>query len=94
MKIFTIKILLATLLMMLSFTAPAQQKLEMKGTAIIGNKELPRVLYIIPWKSAQPVALTTPPFRSVLDEPFTTVERSSFKRKLELYQSLYPAQKK
>ena len=65
----------------------------MEGTAIIGNKELPRVLYIVPWKSAQPVELTTPPFRSVLDEPFGTIERSSFKRELEYYQSLYPQQK-
>ena len=65
----------------------------MQGTAIIGNKELPRVLYIVPWKSAEPVELTTPPFRSVLDEPFTMIERSSFKRELNYYQSLYPQSK-
>jgi hypothetical protein len=83
---------LAALLMM-PICVIAQQRLEMEGTAIIGNKELPRVLYIVPWKSAEPVELTTPPFRSVLDEPFGTIERSSFKRELKYYQSLYPQQK-
>jgi len=47
----------------------------------------------VPWKSAEPVALTTPPFRSVLDEPFSPIERSSFKRELNLYQKLYPLTK-
>ena len=88
-----IKTLLAVLMLVSSFSIFAQQRLEMEGTAIIGNKELPRVLYIVPWKSAEPVALTTPPFRSVLDEPFSPIERSSFKRELNLYQTLYPLTK-
>ncbi len=81
------------LMLTASMTAAAQQRLEMEGTAIIGNKELPRVLYIVPWKSAEPVALTTPPFRSVLDEDVGQVERSSFKRKLEIYQQLNSSMK-
>lgn len=88
-----VKMLLLVMLSMALWPALAQQRLEMEGTAIIGNKELPRVLYIVPWKSAEPVALDAPPFRSVLDEPFTPIERSSFRRQLDLYQSLYPTKK-
>ena len=69
----------------------AQQRLEMKGSAIIGNRELPKILYIIPWKSAEPVALKTPPFNSVLDEAFQPVERPTFKRQLNYYNEIYPA---
>ena len=69
----------------------AQQRLEMEGTAIIGNKELPKVLYIVPWKSAEPVALTTPPFISILDEAFHPVERSTFKRQHKYYNAIYAA---
>ncbi len=68
----------------------AQQRLEMEGTAIIGNRELPKVLYIVPWKSAERIALTTPPYRSVLDLVPQPVERSSFKRQVRFYQQLYP----
>jgi len=71
-------------------TIQAQQRLEMQGTAIIGNKELPKVLYIVPWKSAEPVALNTPPFNSVLNEAFQTIERSTFKRQINYYNSIYP----
>ena len=62
----------------------------MKGSAIFGNRELPKILYIIPWKSAEPVALKTPPFNSVLDEPFRPVERFTFKRQLNYYNEIYP----
>ena len=73
------------------FCAPthAEQRLDMEGTAIIGNKELPKVLYIVPWKSSEPIALSTPAFASVLDEPFQTVDRSTFKREIEFYNNIY-----
>ena len=70
-------------------SALAEQRLDMEGTAIIGNKELPKVLYIVPWKSSEPIAISTPPFNSVLDEPFQTVDRSTFKREIEFYNKLY-----
>ena len=80
-----------SLILLLSSTSIviAQQRLEMKGTAIIGNKELPKILYIVPWKSAEPIQLTTPAFNSVLDEVFQPVERSTFKRQVKYYNNLY-----
>lgn len=69
--------------------AQAEERLQMDGTAIIGNKELPKVLYIVPWKASEPIALSTPPFASVLDENFKPVDRSSFKRRVKYYNELY-----
>lgn len=71
----------------------AQQRLDMQGTSIIGNKELPNVLTIVPWKSAQPVSLGTLPFNSVLDEPPQALERSTFQRQLNLYTTIYTEKK-
>ena len=74
----------------LSCTATqAEQRLQMDGTAIIGNKELPKVLYIVPWKASEPVALETPGISSVLDEDFKPVDRSAFKRQVKYYNELY-----
>lgn len=70
----------------------AEQRLDMKGTAIIGNKELPKVLYIVPWKSAESISLTTPPYSSVLDEAFKPIERYTFKRQVNYYNETYPSQ--
>ena len=80
--------LYATVILFCS-AALAEQRLDMEGTAIIGNKELPKVLYIVPWKSSEPVALRTPAFNSVLDEPFQAVDRSTFKREIEFYNNIY-----
>jgi len=49
------KPLLPALLLMLIFSSSpdlvAQDSLQLEGTSITGNKELPMVLYILPWKS-------------------------------------------
>ncbi len=87
---FLAKFILSLVLLLSLNITFAQQRLEMEGTAIIGNKELPKVLYIVPWKSALPVTLRTPPFTSVLDEAFKTVDRTSFKRQVKYYNDLYP----
>ena len=71
----------------------AQQRLDMQGTSIIGNKELPNILTIVPWKSAEPVSLSTPSFDSVLDEPPHTLERSTFQRQLDLFTTIYTEKK-
>ena len=69
----------------------AQEKLDMEGTSIIGNKELPNVLYIVPWKSSKPIALQSPPFDSVLDEVLKPIERTTFKQQVKYYNELYSA---
>ena len=70
-------------------SAIAEQRLDMEGTAIIGNKELPKVLYIVPWKSSEPVDLGKPTFNSVLDEPFQMLDRTAFQRNIEFYNNTY-----
>lgn len=82
------RLLLISLVLVCS-GVPAQQRLEMEGTAIIGNKELPKVLYIVPWKSAEKTDLVTPPYRSVLDQALQPIERKSFNRQVEYYNQLY-----
>jgi len=68
----------------------AQDRIEMKGTSIIGNKELPKVLYIVPWKMAESIELKTPPFKSVLDDVLSPLERPAFQRQVRYYHNLYP----
>lgn len=81
-------IVLATFLLTCS-ALTAQERLDMEGTSIIGNKELPNVLYIVPWKSARSIALESPPFDSVLDEVLKPIERSTFKQQVKYYYELY-----
>jgi hypothetical protein len=63
--------------------AAAQDRADVDRTAIIGNRELPKVLYIVPWKKPMPGALSGRPVQSVLDEALAPVDREVFRRQVD-----------
>ncbi len=72
----------------LSATVSAAEKLDMEGTRIRGNQELPKVLYIVPWKQSEIPDLSQPPLESLIDEALTPVDRDVFQRKIRYYDAL------
>ena len=60
----------------------AQDRAELDRTQIIGNRELPKVLYIVPWKKPLPGDLSGRPPVSVLDEALAPVDRDVFRREV------------
>jgi hypothetical protein len=71
-------------------TALAQDRADIDRTQIIGNRELPKVLYIVPWKKPLPGDLSGRPLTSVLDEVLGPVDRDVFRRQVR-YDSLTQA---
>ncbi|HRI18564.1 MAG TPA: hypothetical protein PL196_08590 [Burkholderiaceae bacterium] len=65
-----------------SASAGAQDRADIDRTQIIGNRELPKVLYIVPWKKPLPGDLAGRPMASVLDEALAAVDRDVFRREL------------
>ncbi|KNZ32927.1 MAG: hypothetical protein AD742_09530 [Methylibium sp. NZG] len=63
--------------------ALAQDRAEIDRTRIIGNRELPKVLYIVPWKKPFPGELSGRPGGSVLDEALAPVDRDVFRRQVQ-----------
>jgi hypothetical protein len=70
----------------------ALDRLELDTTQITGNRELPKVLYIVPWKRADLGDLVGKPVNSLLDEVLTPVDRDVFKRENRYYRALAPAE--
>jgi hypothetical protein len=68
----------------------AQDKLELDATQITGNRELPKVLYIVPWKRSDLGDLVGKPVNSLLDEVLAPVDRDVFKRQNRYYDALKP----
>lgn len=68
----------------------AQDKLELQATQITGNRELPRVMYVVPWKRADPGDLSGRPANSLLDEVLAPVDRDVFQRQNRYYDALKP----
>jgi hypothetical protein len=68
--------------------ARAMDHLELDPTAITGNRELPKVLVIVPWKRAELGELTGRPANSLLNEVLEPVDREVFRRELRYFEAL------
>ncbi len=62
--------------------AAAQDRAELDRTQITGHRELPKVLYIVPWKKPEPLTMGGRPVASVVDEALAPVDREVFRRQI------------
>ena len=67
--------------------APTPDQADLDRSQIIGNRELPKVTYIVPWKKPGAGDLSGRPLVSVLDEALAPLDREVFRR-----QTRYDAQ--
>lgn len=67
--------------------ALAEDRVDLEATQIIGSRELPKVLYIVPWKEPLPTDLVGRPTQSLLDEALAPLDRDVFRREV-LYHAL------
>lgn len=70
--------------------ALAQDRADIDRTTITGNKELPKVLYIVPWKKPIPGPMASRPRTSVLDEALAPIDRDEFRRAIQYRAQLAP----
>jgi hypothetical protein len=85
------KSLAMLVLVALSAAAPgarAEDRAEIEGSKIIGSRELPKVLYIVPWKPPVAGDLVGRPVQSLLDEALAPVDRDVFRRQVQYHGSL------
>ena len=66
-------------------TAQAADRADLEGTQITGSRELPKVLYIVPWKQPLPTDLVGRPAQSLLDEALAPLDREVFRREVQYH---------
>jgi hypothetical protein len=66
----------------------AKDRLDLESTQITGNRELPKVLYIVPWRNAELGDLVGRPVNSLLDEVLEPVDRDVFRRQNRYFEAL------
>lgn len=59
---------------------------ELSGISIVGNKEAPKSLFIVPWKSSE-LGVETSLTSKLLDEKMQVVDKEVFERELDFYSS-------
>jgi hypothetical protein len=69
----------------------AMDSLDLGTTSITGNAELPKVLYIVPWKKSDLGDLVGRPVNTLLDEVLAPVDPEVFERHLDYYETLHGA---
>jgi hypothetical protein len=57
-------------------------RLQLNTATVTGEREQPKVLYIVPWKSSDIGDLSGKPMNSLLDEALAPVDRDEFKREV------------
>jgi len=71
-------------------TRKGPDRLELDATDITGNRELPKVLYIVPWKRSDLGDVVGKPVNSLLDEVLQPLDRDVFRRENRYYDALQP----
>jgi hypothetical protein len=90
-----IRFLLACFAMVFTLGALAEDgpkqvdRLELDSSSITGNQELPKVMYIVPWKEAGIGDLQGKPVNSLLDEVLAPLDREVFKRQVRYFDQLH-----
>ena len=71
-----------------SRAARKTEKLELETTTITGNRELPKVMYVVPWKHPEAGDLRGKPLETLLDEALAPVDREVFNREINYFRGL------
>jgi len=66
-------------------SSKSSDRIELDTTQISGNRELPKVMYVVPWRRADPGDFAGKPPNSLLDEALTPVDRDVFRRTNRYY---------
>jgi hypothetical protein len=76
-----------TALLLISPALQAEQRIDLEGTAIFGNKESPNVLYVVPWRQAKRLTDRVSPQMNTVQGLLVPLERDAFRRRLEWHQT-------
>jgi hypothetical protein len=66
----------------------ATDRLELNTATVTGDREQPKVMYIVPWKKSDIGDLSGKPMNSLLDEALAPVDRDEFKREVAYYDAV------
>lgn len=80
--------LLVCLLMVAGPVWAEDQPRKLEAATIIGDRELPKILYIVPWRPPEMSTIMGRPI-SLLDETLAPLDREEFKRRVEYYETLH-----
>ena len=80
---------IAVLMTAVTAAASAQEELQLDGMAVVGNRELPKALFIVPWKAPEAAMTPDRPVNTLINEALQPVDPDVFRRKLQYYDTVH-----
>ena len=80
---------IAALIGAITAAASAQEALQLDGMAVVGNRELPKALFIVPWKTPEAAMAPDRPVNTLINEALQPVDPDVFRRKLEYFETVH-----
>ena len=84
---YSLRTILMVILCCLTMSVSAETTLELEETEITGARELPKVLYILPWKKTLPDSSPLP-MRSLINEALSPIDVDVFKRQVRYHEMI------
>ena len=81
---FTLSIMLSSLTMVYAANESTEEIKQLSGIAIVGNKETPKSLYIIPWQNTE-LKHSVKHSSGMINNTMQPLDRDSFRLYLQLY---------
>ncbi|VAW77231.1 hypothetical protein MNBD_GAMMA15-232 [hydrothermal vent metagenome] len=78
-------ILILIIFICFSTLTRAEEVLDLDGMSIIGNRELPKALFIVPWKDPEAALAPDRPVNSLINDTLKPVDPDVFRRKLQYF---------
>lgn len=66
----------------------AQSEIDLDGARIFGNRDLPNITYVVPWKDEQLEVVDIQPMGNLFDDALKPIDRDVFIREIEYYELL------
>lgn len=65
-----------------------QDQIDLEGARIFGNRDLPNITYVVPWKDEQLEVMDIQPMGNLFDDALKPIDRDVFIREIEYYELL------
>ncbi len=75
-------------LMLVSGQLLAEERIKLDDTSIVGSRELPKVTYIVPWKSTNIMELGSMSGKNSFSENMQALDRDVFRKELDYFSML------
>lgn len=73
------------LLILLSGQLLAEERIQLDQTSILGSRELPKVTYIVPWKSSSITEVGGLSGKNTFAENMSALDRDVFRKELDYF---------